>query len=603
MKLEYKIMAAFGLLLVAVVSAIAVIGRTDRPIEPELVIPLTSKVKGFDPVQSNDVYSSRAVALIYEPLYQYHYLKRPYRAIPCLADGMPQVSDDGLTLRIGLKKNVRFQDDPCFPGGKGRTVTAQDAAFSLKRLANAKTRTKGYWLLRGKIVGMDDYYETSTNLTEDEALGRDFAFEEVEGIRCPDEHTLELRLVQPYPQLIYVLTMTYTAVVPHEAVFRYGKDFVNHPVGTGPYRLERWVRNFTIDFVKNPTYHGQTYPTEGEPGDRAAGLLKDAGKPLPRVERVRYRRFGEPQVVWLQFLRKEADFAAIPTDSFQSVISPVHNDLTPEYREMGIRLATAPKPQTNYIAFNMEHPVFGQPAGEKGRKIRQAMSMAVNRKRAIELIYNGRGVPSKGPIPPGFAAYRADADNPYCQYNPERARELLAEAGHPGGEGLPEFTYDHPSRSTSQQLAELFIHDMAEIGIRVKRTGSTWPRFLEKVHGAQCDLWGIAWVADYPDAENFLMLFYGGNRPTPNTSRYHNPDYDALFEKARTMQPGHERMALYHEMERILQRDCPWIFNIHPEKYSLHHGWIENYKIHGVGYGLEKYYGMDLQEMRERMRR
>ncbi len=193
-----------------------------------------SKIKGYDPIHSGDAYSSKEVSKIYEGLYQYHYLKRPYELIPNLASSLPHVSEDGLTYTISLVKGAYFHDDLCFPNQKGREMKASDVIYSFKRLADPKQQSPGWSLLRDKIEGLDKWRETSTksNITNYNTS--------ISGLKAIDDYTIQLKLTTPYPQLLYTFAMSFTFIIPHEAVDMYGEEFLNHPVGTGPFVLHKF---------------------------------------------------------------------------------------------------------------------------------------------------------------------------------------------------------------------------------------------------------------------------------------------------------------------------------------------------------------------------
>jgi len=287
---------AAGVLLAAIPARAAEPSstRTESGIASGMVyFGATDRIRGFDPVTSADVPSAHAIYKVFEGLYEYEYLTRPYTVRPNLAAAMPEVSPDGLTYTFRLKQGVRFADDPCFPGGKGRELTAEDFVYSWKRVADVKTKSNCFWIFEDRIAGINDYHTAS--------MKRRVSYDEpVAGLQAVDRYTLRVQLTQPYPQLIWVLTMSYTFVVPREAVEKYGAEFLNHPVGTGPYIVGDWrFRNYGITYVRNPNWRGDTYPTSGEPGDKAKGLLADAGKPIPFIDEIRQFVISDSSTDWL----------------------------------------------------------------------------------------------------------------------------------------------------------------------------------------------------------------------------------------------------------------------------------------------------------------
>jgi ABC-type transport system substrate-binding protein len=554
-----------------------------------------SKIKSLDAVKAGDAYSTAVMSEIYQGLMQYSYLKRPYQVEPCL--GFPEISEDGLTYTFHIRKGVYFHDHPCFPDGKGRELNAKDFEFSWKRLAQVAD-AEGWWVFDEKIVGLNDFHDTWLGRGFDEVDWE----EPVEGIDVVDDYTLRIQLVKPYPQLLYVLAMTYTAAVPREEIEYYGDEAVNFAVGTGPYMFKEWVRGSKVVLVRNPNYMTETYPFPGpsaEPEDLRKGLYDDAGRRLPFCDEVIFSIIIESAPQWLSFLNGELDRSAIPKDNYDSAIGP-GRELTPDLRDKGIDLQISPRLDITYTAMNMEDPVLGP-----NRKLRQAIASATFIEDQIGLFYNNRGISAQGPIPPGMGGYDPDFQSPWKPSDLDRARRLMAEAGYPyvPGRFAVEIDYEMSGESTTnRQMAEYFTSRMADIGIKINIVTNTWPAFTEKIKKKQAQIWGIAWNADYPDAENFLQLFYGPNQaPGPNGSNYQNPEFDALFERARIMQDSPERNDLYSQLAKMVVEDCPWAFGIHREQFALSQSWLKNYKYNEMRHGFIKYLRVDMDE-RRRMR-
>jgi ABC-type transport system substrate-binding protein len=553
--------------------------------ENVLRVAITADVKGLDPMLSDDFYTNTAAKQVYEGLLQYAYLERPVKLVPCLAAEMPAVSPDGLTYTFKLRKGVRFADDPCFTatGGKGRELTAEDFVFSWKRLADKSLHSPGWWVFDGRIVGLDEFRKAS----EEAKQGVDYSMA-VPGLQAPDPHTLVVRLKAPYPQLLYVLGMTFTFAIPREAVEVYGKEFLNHPVGTGPFIVKEWVRNNRILFERNPNFHGEAYPSVGAPGDQEAGLLADAGKPVPFVDRVEFNIVVEDQPRWLKLLKGDLDYGGIPKDNFDAAIDRATRELRQELATKGMRLLKSPEMDTTMTAFNMEDPVLG-----KNKLLRRAMAMGYDNARRIELFYNGRAIAAESPLPPEMFGYDAARKNPWGR-DLEKAKATLAQAGYPNGEGLPEFTYEAMADTTSRQFAEMFQREMAKLGIKVKPNTNTWPEFNAKLRSKRGQIFGYAWRADYPDPENFLQLLYGPNEaPGPNASNFKDKQYDELYLKMKSMPDGPDRGKLIDQMIAIFHEQMPWVLGVHRTGYFLVHKWLANYKPHPIGHDAYKYYKVD----------
>jgi ABC-type transport system substrate-binding protein len=540
----------------------------------------------MDPINSNDIYSAWPVAVTYEGLYQYQYLKRPLSMEPLLADGMPQVSKDGLTFTIKIKKGVRFQDDAAFPGGKGRELNAQDVIYSWKRLSDPANQSEGFWVFDGHIKGLNEWRDK---------MGKgEVNYETViDGMQALDKQTVVIKLTKPYFQLLYQLASPYTSVVPKEAVEKYGKEFVNHPVGTGPYILAEWIRNSRLTFVRNPNWHGETYPTEGDKGDEEAGFLADAGKVLPFADKINFYELQEDQPRWLKFMKGETDWVEIPKDNFEGSVK--NKKIAPDAATKGIWLAVDSQSDEVFISFNMMDPILG-----KNALVRRAINLAFDTDTLLDKFYNGRGVVAQSQIAVGLDGYDPNFKNPYKQHNVAKAKEFLAKAGYPDGKGFPELEYDCPSSTTERQMGEYLQQQLAQIGIKINIQQFSWSQFNERMKERKMQMFGYAWMADYPDAENFLQLLYGPNAsPGNNNSNYQNAAYDKLYDQAAKLPPGPERTAIYKKMRDIFVEDAPWVPTINRFRYQLVHGWVKNFKVEMAIVNYLKYLRVDMNAKKD----
>jgi len=589
-------------------------GCDNNPHPPEgnkvvLFSVLGDDPKSLDPIAASDVLSNAIVCQIYDSLYQFHYLKRPYQVIPNVAAAMPTYSKDELTLTIPLKKGVRFQDDPCFPGGQGREVVASDFVYSIKRLADAACKGNGFWTLKGKVVGLDEFHKASIQFIEEKAKDEsrtdeklDYGEHDVEGVRALDDHTIRIKLKKPYPQIKYILAMSFTSLVPREAVEYYGEEFVNHPVGTGAFRMKRWAKGHEMILAKNPTYRDEFYPAEGMPEDVEEGLLKDAGKKLPRVDEIRYVNCKEDQPAWIMFLQGYCDTSGIPKDNFDRAV-PDGQQLSPVLAARGIRLKKRVRPIIFYLAFNMRDPVVGNTGDpkqdEKNRCLRQAMSCAYDRERIIKVFLNGRGIPARSMLPPGITGHDPDLENPYAELNLELARDLLAKAGYPGGK-RPDgerlvINFDTTGDDvTGTQMLKALVNDMAEIGVKIEVVQNTWAQLQKKVREGNTQFYRMGWVMDFPDPQNFLQLLYGPNKsPGPNGAHFNHKEYNELFGKMEAMRDSPDRLKIIQRMIEIANTECPWIVGIHSKAYGLYHQWALNRKPNDISGNFLKYVTVD----------
>jgi ABC-type transport system substrate-binding protein len=604
--------AAALLLLAAVLSACA--GNSPYPPEGKTMIgyaALAEDPRTLDPAQVSDTTSAEILTQIYDALYQNAYLDRPYKVEPALAAGYPQkrifqeeVEEKGVLRKVDrmeylvtLRDDIFFQDDPCFPGGKGRRVVAEDVIYAMKRLADPAVRSTGYWLVAGKIKGIDGFFKQAA------AAGKADYTRRIEGLEALDERTLKITLTEPQPAFIYVLSMPYTAPVAREAVEYYnapGRDgFARHPVGTGAYRLKSWKRQHRIVLERNPTFRKETYPAAGAPGDREKGLLADAGKRLPFLDEVWYSIISAGQPGWLLFQQGYLDASGIPQEQFDRVVTQ-QMALSDDFIRKGINLEIASSLDVFYIAFNMRDPVLG-----KNRYLRQALSLAYDSDLYNEIYLNGRAINAQGPLPPGVFGYDPNLINPYKAHDLARARELLAKAGYPGGIDAGtgqrlELTYDIGSDSVRAREAATFdMRCFEQLGIRMKLQVNTFSQYLERTHKGTFQMTSSGWLADYPDSENFLQLLYGPNAPpNPNHSAFSNPEYDRLYERMKVMEDTPEREAIIHRMVAIAIEECPWIFNIHTPSYVLRQAWYKNGKSHSISGNYKKYLRIDPEARR-----
>ena len=553
---------------------------------------IAAKVRGLDPGDIGDVTSSAIASQCFETLYQYHYLKRPYKVIPCLAESMPQISEDGLSYTIKLRQDVYFFDDECFADGKGRQVTVKDFIYAWKRIANIKYLSKNWWIFDGRIVGLDDFREYTKTVEKKGAVDYGRA---VAGLKALDDFTLEIRLVRPWPQILYLLAHLPTAPMSREAVEYYGDQIMNVAIGTGPYMLESWERGSRMVMVRNRDYRPVYYPAAGDTGDLERGFLADAGKQLPFIDKIEYTIVEEDMPRWLLFMQGKIDASGIPKDFYNQAVTG-QRTLSKDLKEKGIELVIQEDPSTFWYGFNMEDPLVG-----KNLPLRRAMSCAWNREEFIEVFNNNRGVPAKGVYPPMFKEYEPEFYNPWTQYNTDKARKLLEEAVKLNGDKPISVMLSMPGTDTfSRQMGQYFQRCMDRIGLEVKVDYFDWPTFQDRVKSRSLQIFAMGWVADYPDGETFLQIFYGPNAsPGPNNFNYANSEYDELYEKASIMADSPERVAMYRRMERIICDDCVAIFSYHPTAFVPYYKYLKNYKPNVFQYGLTQYHNIDLKQRLE----
>jgi ABC-type transport system substrate-binding protein len=646
----------------------------------------TERPKHLDPVQSYSEDEAEFNAQIYEPPLQYHYLKRPYELVPMTAEAVPRPRYEDAAGRpvaadspkvafsiyeIRIRRGVLYQPHPAFardesgrlryhdlkgedlrdvytlrdfPHSGTRELTAADYVYQIKRLALPRLHSPVFGLMSEYIVGLKEFAERLKK--EDAALaaaGRRSAWLDLTqfplaGVETLDTYTYRIRIRGRYPQFAYWLAMNFFAPVPAEADRFFAQPGMAeknltldwYPIGTGPYMLNENNPNARMVLERNPNYRGEAYPGEGEPDDAAAGLLADAGKRMPFIDKVVFSREREGIPYWNKFLQGYYDSSGISSDSFdQAVRISVEGEavVSPEMAAKGIRLEASVGTATRYFAFNWLDPVVGGSQAdaatrERARKLRQAISIALDWEEFISIFANGRGIPGQGPIPPGIFGYRTGEAgiNPVAyewageapRRKPiETAKKLLAEAGYPDGReaksGQPLVLYlDTTDRGPGDKpRLDWYRKQFAKLSIQLEIRGTDYNRFQEKVRkgAAQMFVWG--WNADYPDPENFLFLFHSAQSRAKfqgeNAANYANPEYDRLFEQVKHMENGPARQALIDRMTAILHEDAPWSFGFHPKDYGLIHGWVTNLKPNQMARNGLKYRRIDAAR-RERLR-
>ncbi len=643
----------------------------------------TERPKHLDPVRSYSSNEYAFIAQVYEPPLQYHYLQRPYALAPLTLVAVPQprffdtdnrpLSTDAPAERVAfseylleIEPGIRYQPHPAlardaegrflyhelsaeriarantladFPETGDRELMAADYAYQIKRLAFGRLHSPIAGVMRDYILGFE---ELSKALEQADRAARkstgldkpyiDLRKYECEGIRVLDSRRLSIRLKGKYPQFLYWMAMPFFAPMPWEADRFYSqpglaKRNINlnwYPLGTGPYMLTENNPNLRMVLERNPNFHGEAYPTHGEPDDARAGLLADAGRPLPFIARAIYSLERETIPYWNKFLQGYYDTSGVSSDSFEQAVqfnAQGEAGLTPAMREKDIDMVAGVQTSLYYFGFNMADPVVGG-GSERARMLRQAISIAVDFEEYVSIFLNGRGIAAQGPIAPGIFGHREGQAgiNPWVydwvdglprRKSVEDARRLMEAAGYPGGRdadsGKALTLYYDTVASGPDDKARLnwMRKQIAKLGAELVLRTTDYNRFQDKMRkgAGQMFMWG--WNADYPDPENFLFLLYGPNSKIEgegeNAANYRNPEFDALFDRMKNMDNGPERQAIIDRMLEILRHDAPWSFGFHPLGFSLMHAWYHNVKPNLMANNTLKYKRLDTQ-LRERQR-
>lgn len=558
-------------------SLLLLIGCNSKSNKPDTIeISLPGEISTIDPAACYDTICYIPVAQVYESLYEFEYLKRPYSLRPLLAEGQPQVSKDRLTYTFKIKKGIKYHDSNLIP--KGLEVKAQDFANQIKRLAFLGTNSRGFWLFDGKIKGLNEWRE---KVQTDMKL---FFSEPVEGLSTPDDQTLVIELKYPYPQLLYAMAMNFTSPIPAEAITAAKNDFSTQAIGTGAYYITNYNSIQGADLKKFEAYTSSVYPSEGDRSAHENGLLKDAGAKLPFMDKVRLVVIKEAQTDWLNFLKKKIDMINLTKDHYHVALTP-EGKLKEEIIKDEIVLQASPTLIYWWIAFNMKDPVVGN-----NLNLRKAIAHGVNIDKYIELFTYNVAQKSNSIYPPGVPGYSPAAELPY-KYDLALAKDYLAKAGYPGGKGLAPLKFDiRGSDTRRRQMGEYIQQELRNIGITVEVQINTFPAFLEKARKGELQFWQGGWVLDYPDAENVLQLLSSQNLPPgQNYFNYVNAEFDKLFQEARVIEDGKRKYELMAKMENLVNADLPWVMQYYSRNYILSHKYLKNFLYSDIIYNNIKY--------------
>ena len=617
-----------------------------------LYTSFSSRPKHLDPARSYSSNEWTFIQSVYETPLQYHYLKRPYELIPGVVKEMPKViyyDDKGKVISakerqnaafseyfLEIKPGVMYQPHPAFVKqnldlsneklGKINTLSdikptatrelvAADFVHQIKRLANPKLHSPIVSLMNERIVGLSELHKSLLNEQNKDFI--DLEQYDVSGVRVLDKYRYAIKVYGVQEQFLYWLAMPFFTAVPPEADRFYAqpglidKNIVLdwYPIGTGPFQLTVNNPNKEMILQRNHQYHKELYPSEGEQGDEAKNLLTDKKQRLPFLDKVHFLLEKESTPYWNKFLQGYYDQSGISSDNFDQAIevkAKGQTTLAPRMTKKNIRLLTSNSTSVYYTAFNMLDNTIGG-YDEKRRKLRHAISIAINEEEYISIFRNGRGKSAHGPIPPGIFGY-IDDFNPYVyeldnglvkRKNIEQAKRLMTEAGYKNGidpqTQKPLILYlDTTATSADDQPRLDWIRkQFKKIGIQLVVRASSYNRLQDKMRKGQTQIFELGWNADYPDPENFLFLLYGKNAKVEtggeNGANYQNPEYDRLFEKMKNMPNSEKRQAIIDSMVAILREDAPWIWGFIPKSYGLYHQWLTNAKPNAMARNTLKY--------------
>jgi peptide/nickel transport system substrate-binding protein len=534
-----------------------------------------AELRALDPVKVNDVVSSKISDQIYDKLLS---LDENLKLQPSLAERW-EVSADGLTYTYYLRKGVMFHDNEAFPGGKGRELTAQDVKYSYERLCDPRAGTLNFGYVAEKVKGAQEFFKSAQ---EAQKNGGEPGVKEVTGFKVIDNYTFAVELVKPFAPFEFYPSLTSFSIHPREAVEHFKDDFRFHPVGTGPFVFKSWTPDQNLVLQRNPNYW----------------MKDEAGNQLPYLDEIHFTFMKDEKTQLLEFKQGNMEESyRIPNEFFADVVDENKN---PKGEYAKYQVLHQPTLATQFYGMLTTDPVF------KNKLVRQAISYAVDREKIIKYVLKGQagGAGNHGLVPPAVPDYNAQSITGYS-YNPQKAKELMAQAGFPDGKGFPAITLQlNAGGGRNISVAEAIQSMLSQtLGITVNLNQVEFARHTATIDEGKAPFYRLGWVGDYPDPETFLNLLYGKLVPADggispiNSTRYQNPEFDKLFEQALSTTDRLKRFELYRQAEQIAVNDAPMLFVFYDEDYRLLQPYVENYKNNALDTRFYKYVWLNPAKM------
>ena len=576
-------------------------------IEPVKVVrtAYASAENGFDCAIESDEFTGTLCDNIFDTLLQYDYLARPIRMQPRAALALPEISADGKTYTIRLKRGITFTNHPAFKGIK-RELVAADYVFSMKRLLDPTNRSKWQFLLDGKLEGLNEL------AAEAKKSGKFNYDKPIRGLEAVDSHTLVIRLIAPDYNLPYILAMPATAAFAREVVEQYGRTVGEHPIGTGPFRLKEWRRSSRITLEANPDFRGEAFESVGNDGSKDALIVAHLkGKRLPLIQRIEIDVIDEDQPRWLAFLGGEHDYIRPIPPPLADAAFP-GGKLAPNLIRANITTTPDEGAWLTYTTFNMEDKTIGGYTPER-IALRRAISMAFPIQDEVAVIEKGQAEAAWSPIARGMAGF-VDEKASFHEYNPARAKALLDMYGFIDRDGdgwreMPDgspLVIDHASVPDQRVRSrnELWGRAMERIGVRMTfNKVEKLPELRKLATLGKIPMFTYGWIADYPDGENFLQLFWSKSIGGANYTRFSRPEFDALYERIKVMPDTPARTELYRQMVHILWVYNPWRVNTLKQGSIAIQPWVIGYKKHPFGLEPFRYLDIDTSKLPANLRK
>lgn len=537
--------------------------RPSQQVPDYLNLSVENVVESFDPVQAYSDDSLSVMAQVLEPLYQYHYLKRPYELIPQVAETMPDVSADGRTYTLTVRSGLYFHDHPAF-AGRTRELHAEDFVMALKRMAFVPLKSPFRSFFEKTILGFKEF---SDKVGDDWKLMRSTPFE---GATATD-FKLTLKLTRREPNLIYYLAMAALAPVPWEVVDHHQNNLSNVLVGTGPYEYHGYNDN-RYRMKRFGKYREDFYPTTGDRYANVQNLLSNSRERIPFVDNVSFYVINSEEGRWQAFHDGKIDILPVP----RGMLTRLLGDGTMGRRELeerGIQVKHFPVQALRWLSFNMRDPLWGT-----NLKLRQAVAYGINAEAYIGVMSQKTDLKAHSLLVPGVPGYDPSSSFGF-DYDLEKGKALLKEAGYPGGKGLPPLRYStRGSQEANLVEAKFWTEELAKLGIKLETEVLSFTDFLRKGRAGELQFFTDNWLFDYPDGENILQLLLGANSPGINKAGYRNLTVDRLYDELRLNNDIGEKQRLMKQIEEKVMADLPWIPLMYESSYVLLAPHVSNYR-------------------------
>ena len=586
----------------------AAVPAVTRAAEPKTIkIAFRAVETGFDPQKIEDRYSVGICENLFESLLTYDWLARPVRLIAQVVERVPEGEEGGTRFTFRIKPGIYFADDAAFNGNK-RELVARDMEYAVKRFRDPAVRSPYSWLFEDKIPALDAY------VAQIKKSGAKFDYDRpIDGLTVIDKYTISFKLKDPDYNFIYFFALPLVVPVAREVVEKYGQDTMAHPVGTGPYILKEWARASKIVLERNPNYRGHTLRTEfADPNDAwdKDAIASLGGKRLPLIDRVEITPIEQEQPRYLAFMNKQHDYIEeTPLAYVTQLIS--NGKLSAELQNRNVRAFPELQPEIVWDGFNLDDAVVGgyQP---ENIALRRALIMAHDINSEINIVRSGQAKRMYAPIGPGVVGYDPNFRAVEQDYNPAGAKAMLDMYGYvdKNGDGWRDMPDGRPlvieykyqaNEQEQRQRASLWVKNMAAIGIRMTAREVQFADLIKDRKVGKFQMSGIAWIADYPDAQNFLQLLYGPNTDISNDSRFKLAAYDKLYSASLKLPDSPERNRLYREMSGLAVAYAPWRFSVHRQFTHFINPWVKGYKKHPILYTSFKYLDVDVEMQKKVM--